>query len=215
MPFPANPTLNQTWVEDNTTYTYAGLLNGWVRTTVNPNNSSTFRSSSLVLARGYGADASVTFTRTADTVAYTALDVIGINNAGSPGSAIHTLAFNNAPPGALIQIDSASLTINATSLPSGMTGFTLHLYTTSPTAILDNAAFSAAAADRASYLGSIALSTPTLIGGGFLFSFSDYIGRKIRFPSTSLFVVISTVGGFTPASGTEFTLRLVGVDVGA
>jgi hypothetical protein len=157
-------------------------------------------------ARGAGAQPSLTFTRTADVNAYLAGDVIGINAAGSPGSAIHSFA-NIGANASLIQLLTCSLTINATSVPAGMSTFVLHLYTASPTAILDNAAFSSPAGDRALYVGSITLPAPTVVGS-YLYTVTDYIGRVIRLTGTSLFGVLQTTGGFTPASGTEFILRL-------
>lgn len=168
------------------------------------------------LARGYAFVADVTFTRPADTANYLANDVIGVNAAGSPGSAIHTFTSSGIPAGTAIQLDTATLTINRTSLPSGMTSLVLHLYTASPTAILDNAPFGAAAADRALYAGSITFSTPVVVGGGFLYQFQDYVGRKVKLAnaSQSLYGVLVTTGAFTPASGTEYILRLRGVDLG-
>jgi hypothetical protein len=42
MAFPSSPTPGQTHTEDNTTWVYAGPVNGWYRQSVTPGNSSTF-----------------------------------------------------------------------------------------------------------------------------------------------------------------------------
>lgn len=163
----------------------------------------------LVPGRGAGAAGSVTFTRPADTTPYTSLDVIG-----SATSAIHQINLG-VPAGALVQIDTMSLTVNRATVPTNMTTVVCHLYTAAPTAIADNAAFSSAAADRALYAGSITLPTPVVIGGGFIHSRVDYAGLKIKLTTSSIFVVPQTTIGHTPASATEYILRARGVDLGA
>ncbi len=161
------------------------------------------------LIRGIGAAGSVTFSRPANTTGYDAGDVIG-----SASSAIHELDLG-VPAGALVQLDSFSLTINRTTVPAGMGSVVCHLYTAAPAAIADNAAFSASAANRALYVGSVTLSTPAVIGGGFLYTRADYTGLKIKLTTSSLFAVMSTTAAFTPASATEYILRANGVDLGA
>lgn len=158
---------------------------------------------------GRSSTPTVTFTRPANTTAYTALDVIG-----STDTANHQ-ATSAGVAGSLIQIVGASLTINNTSLPSGMSGFRLHLFDASPAAIADNAAFAAAAAERSKYRGWVDLATPTVIGGGFLFTFGDYIGRPLRLVTTGFFFNLQTISGYTPASGTEYIVRFNCVEVGA
>ena len=159
--------------------------------------------------RGIAVAGSVTFTRPADTTAYTALDVIG-----GVSSAIHEVALG-VPAGAEVQLDTFELIVNRTTVPSGMTSVTVHLYTAAPTAIADNAAFSAAVADRGLYAGSVLMSPIAAVGGGFLYSFADYAGRKIKLTTSSIFAVLLTTTGFTPLSATEHIFRVRGVDLGA
>jgi hypothetical protein len=173
------------------------------------NGSPVSGGSGSTSVRGIGAAGSVAFTRPANTTAYTALDVIG-----GASSAIHELNLG-VPAGALVQIDTMSLTMNRATVPSGMGTVVCHIYTAAPTAIADNAAFSSAAADFALYAGSITLSTPAVVGGGFIYSRADYAGLKIRLTTSSIFVVPQTTGGYTPASATEHILRARGVDLGA
>ncbi|ATW62775.1 hypothetical protein SCBWM1_gp91 [Synechococcus phage S-CBWM1] len=151
----------------------------------------------------------VTFTRPADTTAYAAADVIG-----SSSTANHE-ATGAGASGSLIQILSAALTVNLTSVPSGMTTFRLHIWDSQPTAIADNAAFSAAAADRAKYCGYIDMAAIQAIGGGFCWTQGDYIGRPLRLSGTSFWFNLVTNGGFTPASATEYRVRFHAVEVGS
>ena len=155
-----------------------------------------------------GYNPSVTFTRTADTTAYTAGDVIGINNAGSPGSAIHTLT-SAGPAGSSIVVLGASLLINATAIPSGMTSFRLHLYNASPTAILDNAAWDLPSGDQTAYLGYVDLGNIVDMGST-LYGEVTQVNKCIKLASsvTSVYAELVTNGGFTPASGTSFTIKL-------
>lgn len=179
-----------------------------------PNEPVAVALSSSAPARGVGYSPSVTFARTADTAAYLANDVIGVNAAGSPGSAILTLA-NAGPAGGIVQLLTAELAVNRNTLPAGSPGgFLLHLYSGSPTAILDNAPFSAAAADWSLYRGSVAFGAAAVIGGGFMYAPPvDFAGRVIRLTTSSLFGVLQTLGAFTPASGTEYSLRISTAEV--
>lgn len=42
MPFPSNPSVGDTYVENNNTYKYLGPSNGWYRIQVNPSNDTTY-----------------------------------------------------------------------------------------------------------------------------------------------------------------------------
>ena len=171
-------------------------------------SGSTGAANGVFLVGGRSSSPVVTFTRPANTTAYLAGDVVG-----STGSAIHT-ATSAGVAGALIQVQSASLIVNKTSVPSGMTSFRLHLWESSPTAIADNAPFSAAAADRAKYRGFIDLPAIAAVGGGFLGTLADYVGRPVRLTTTSFFFNLQTIGAYTPASGTEYIVRFNCVEVG-
>jgi len=155
-----------------------------------------------------GALSTVSFTRTADTNAYTAGDVIGINNAGSAGSAIHTFTLIG-PAGGNIIITGWDLTIDATAIPSGMSSFRLHVYNASPTAIVDNAAFDLVTADQSKHVG--ALDAVTMVDyGSTLFGGITNINQQVKLATsvTSLYAELVTVGAWTPASGTAFQIRL-------
>jgi hypothetical protein len=152
----------------------------------------------------------VTITRPSNTTAYTAGDVIGVADAGTPanaGSAIHELA-NIGPAGGWIMITAADLMVYVTGVPAGMTSFRLHLYSASPTAILDNAAWDLPAGDRAGYLGYIDLGSPADVGST-LYVQAEQINKQVKLAagSTSLYAELVSNGGFTPASGAVKKLR--------
>jgi hypothetical protein len=161
--------------------------------------------------------AAVTVTRPSNTTAYTAGDVIGVADSGTPanaGSAIITLA-SIGPSGGYVLLQSVRLLIANTSVPAGMGAFRLHLYTASPTAILDNAAFDLVSGDRAGYAGYIDLPTPQDFGST-LVTQADYCGTAIKLAaaSTSLFAQLETRGAYTPASGTTYDLRVMALEAG-
>jgi hypothetical protein len=164
-----------------------------------------------IAVSGRSSTPAVTWTRPADTTPYGIADVVG-----SATTANHQ-ATNVGVSGSLIQILSGSLIVNNTSVPTGMTTFRLHLWDSAPTAILDNAVFAAAAADRSKYCGYIDLPLIAAVGGGFLFTFGDYIGRPIRLASTSFWfnLALSGPAGYTPASATEYRVRFHCVEAGS
>ena len=150
----------------------------------------------------------VAFARTADTNIYGAGDVIGINAAGSPGSAIHT--FTNAGiAGQGVLVTGADLRIDLAAVPSGMTSFRLYLYNASPTAILDNAAWDFVAGDRSVLSGYIDFSAIYDLGAT-LFCQAEVVNKQVQLAagSSSIYGELVTNGAYTPASGTTFEIRL-------
>jgi hypothetical protein len=151
---------------------------------------------------------SVSLTRTNDTNAYAANDVVG----AATGSTA-ALEFTSFGPtgGGDVMITSASLEIDVNAVPSGMTSFNLALYSvTPPSALGDNTAWDLPSGDRASYLGTISLGTPVDLGST-LFVSTDQIQRQITLAGTSLFAYLVTVGAYTPAAQTVFAVKLHGV----
>lgn len=164
--------------------------------------------------RSKSYQSSVSFARPADVLGYTAGDVIGVNDAGSPGSAIHYLG-NVGPAGGYVIVQSVSLVIDATAVPSGMAGFRLHFYDANPTAIVDNSAFDLKSADRSRYLGYVDLGTPQDLGS-VLYSQADYTGRllKLGSGSSALLAQLQTLGAYTPGSATAHEIRVGTLEVG-
>jgi hypothetical protein len=81
MPFPINPSVGDTYVENNTTYEYLGPVNGWYRKEVGPNNDSIYISSdgapggvsndTEVIFNDNGSlasDSGLTYNKTSDTL---------------------------------------------------------------------------------------------------------------------------------------------------
>lgn len=146
----------------------------------------------------------VALTRTADTNAYTANDVIG----AATGSTA-ALTFDNIGPGSgNVMITSAELLIEDSALISGETSYVLHLYNkTPPSALGDNAAFDVASGDRSSYLGAINLGTPVDLGST-LYVRTDGINMHIRASGTAIYGYLVTVGGYTPTSARVYNIKL-------
>ena len=140
---------------------------------------------------GYGS--TTTVTRPANTTAYGANEVVG--------GAIDLGVMG--PSGGEVFITSASLEIDVTAVPSGMTTFRLALYNvTPPSALADNAPFDIPSGDRASFLGFIDIGTP-VDEGSTLFVQANNINKHVTLAGTNLFAYLVTAGGYTPAANSE------------
>lgn len=158
---------------------------------------------SVAGARG-GYSASVSLTRTADTAAYLANDVLG---ASISVSAALTFA-NVGPSGGRIVLTTAELEIDRTAVIAGETSYRLYLYdVTPPSALVDNAAWDLPAGDRASYLGYVDLGTPVDLGST-LYVRTDKINAQFKLAGTSLFGYLVTNGAYTPQSATVHKITL-------
>ena len=157
---------------------------------------------SLVAGGAYRTTA--TITRPSNTTAYTAGDVVG----DTGGSAIISLTAAGPSAGFVI-VQSVSLVFSDSTVPSGMGAFRVHMYSASPTAIADNAAFDLVSGERATYLGFIDLAAPQDLGST-LYTQVDYPGRlvKLAAASTTLFVELETRGAYTPVSASTVSIRM-------
>ena len=159
---------------------------------------------SSVTVDGKAYRSTVTITRPSNTTAYTAGDVVG----DTGGSA--TISLTAAGPTAgFVIIQSISLVFSDSTVPSGMGAFRLHLYSASPTAIADNAAFDLVSGERDTYMGFIDLPTPADFGSS-LYTQTDYPGRLIKLgaASTTLFAELETRGAYTPVSASTVAIRV-------
>lgn len=151
--------------------------------------------------------ATVTLTRTADTNAYNANDVIG----AATGSTAAVEFASMGPNGGRIMITTAELRIDRNAVISGETSYRLHLYNvTPPSALGDNAAWDLPSGDRDSYLGFIELGTPVDLGST-LYVQTTQVNRQLKLAGTSLFGYLVTVGAYTPQSATVHSITLHGV----
>jgi hypothetical protein len=130
------------------------------------------------------------------------------------GSAIISLAAAG-PSGGFVLVQSVSLVFSDSTVPSGMAAFRIHLYSTSPTAIADNAAFDLLSGERDSYMGYVDLPAP-LDFGSTLYTQTDYPGRLIKLAtgSTGIFAEIETRGAYTPVSASTVSLRINTLEAG-
>jgi hypothetical protein len=145
-------------------------------------------------------------TRPNDTTPYDGLDVLG-------GTTSAPIEFTNIAPdgGGPTILLYASLLVSVGSLPTGLGQTRLHLYSSAPTGIADNAAFNLPAGDRAKYLGYITLGTPLDLGDT-LFVEDDYLRKQVIATSSSLFAIAQTITGFTPSASTVKTWQLRSVE---
>lgn len=156
----------------------------------------------------------VTITRPADTTAYAAGDVVGIST--SAGGAV--LTFTNAGPESdHLVLTDASLMVNLSAVPAGMTSFRLHLYASAPASNLaDNDAWDLAAADRSAYLGFIDIGSPADFGST-LWCEVNGVNKRILMADgassmvTTLWGYLVTNGAYTPGSGDVMEVTIGGL----
>jgi len=136
---------------------------------------------------GYGFVSSATFTPTADP--YLAGDIM---------EGAKAFSLIGPSTGGAILITNTRLRVDHTAVISGETSYTLQLYTvTPPLALIDNAAWDLPSADRASYVGSIALGTVVDVGST-LYVEQTGLTKQIMVPAGgSLFGYLVTNGAFT------------------
>lgn len=146
-------------------------------------------------------------TRTSDTNAYAANDVLG---AATGSTAALSFTGLTAAAGDFL-ITSAALEIDRNAVISGETSYVLHLYNiTPPSALGDNVAWDLPSGDRASYLGFVNLGTPVDLGST-LYVESNAINKQVTLSGTGLFGYLVTVGAYTPASATVHKVTLHGI----
>ena len=154
--------------------------------------------------------AAVALTRTNDTNAYGAGDILG----AATGSTAALTFANMAPAGGgHVLLTSATLLIESSGVISGETSYTLHLYSaTPPSASGDNAAWDLPSGDRSVYLGAFSLGTPADVGST-LFVRTDQINAHIVATSANLYGYLVTVGPYTPTASRVYNviLRAIGM----
>ena len=151
-----------------------------------------------------GKTVSASQTRPNNVTAYDALDVVGQDAAAN-------MVFSNviADEGAAFVIFGARLRIDVAAIPAGMSNFRLHLYNAAPTAIVDNAAYTLPAGDRAKYLGYVEISGVLDLGDTLWIQATgvNFVG-KLAAGSTSLWGILQTVSAYTPTASAVKTVTL-------
>lgn len=149
---------------------------------------------------------SVSIARTNDTNQYTANDVIGAAT-GSTAAQTFTLFQGN------FLITGFELELDIASVISGMTSFSIALYSvTPPSALGDNAAWDLPSGDRASFLGKLSLGTPVDLGST-LYVRTDGVNAQINLASNNLFAYLITDGTYTPAASSVFKVTIHGIAI--
>lgn len=170
----------------------------------------------VVFPLGYYPPAAITgggyhvvraITRPANQSQYANGDVIG--DAG--GSAIIPMA-GIGPAGGLVQVESVRLLVYTGTTPTGLTAdpLRLHLYTSEPAAIADNAGWDLAADDRAKYVDFIQLPALTDLGSTVISRVNGAgVTVKLDSGSTALYALLTTTSAVTFAeNSTALSLRV-------
>lgn len=164
---------------------------------------TTANSMSVTLPSDISFGSAVSLTRTNDTNAYTANDVVG----AATGSTA-ALTFTVGAGAGEYTITSASLEIDAAAVIASETNYILYLYNvTPPSALGDNAAWDLPSGDRASYLGAINLGAPADLGSTLSVE-QSLIGKQITLASGNLFAYLVTVGAYTPTASRVHVITL-------
>ena len=153
-----------------------------------------------------GYSSVVTLTRTADTNAYTANDVVGSSVAA--GGAVLTFPGSGITNSDMM-VTSVQLQINDTGVISGETSYRLYLYNaTPPGAYADNTAWDLPAGDRSAFVGYVDLGTPVDLGTT-LYVETSNINKQLKMGATSqLFGYLVTNGAYTPTSARVYVITI-------
>ena len=160
----------------------------------------------VVSTQGFAYNSTVTLTRTNDTNAYTANDVIG---AATGSTAALSFAAIGPSGGGPVMLTTVRFAINLSAVISGMANFRLYFYNvTPPSALGDNAAWDLPSGDRTAFLGFIDLGTPVDLGSTLYVETNQY-NKQIEVPSGgSLFGYLVTIGAYTPSSAMVHKITL-------
>lgn len=155
----------------------------------------------------------IDLTRTADTNAYAAGDVIGSST--SSGGAVLTLTNIGSHGGpSQVMITTSKFAINLSSVISGMSNFRLHFYSSSPgSALADNAAWDLPSGDRSAYMGYIDLGTPVDLGSTLYVQTTSQNFQMYEPAGGTIYAYLQTIGAYTPSSADVFKITLSWVEV--
>lgn len=144
------------------------------------------------------------------TAASSANTTAGSVTTGTAGSAI--LSFSNVGPAeGNIKITDVSLRADVAAIWASSGAFRLHLYSSSPTAIVDNAAHDLVSGDRSKYLGFVDLAAPVDMGST-LYSQNKEVNKTVKLPgSSTIYGQLQTIAGYTPAASEVYTVEIASV----
>ncbi|MDD4781941.1 MAG: hypothetical protein PHT02_15250 [Tissierellia bacterium] len=149
----------------------------------------------------------------------TASDTILMGGAGvgahSAGDVVSTAAgeilefSTGLAAGASGIILSSLVTLNQNAVFSGGAGYYLYLYSASPTAIADNAAYNLPAADLSKYIGRIIISTLVDLGDTCAANdVSHNFDFTLASADTKLYGILSCIGGETTIDAKTVIIKL-------
>jgi hypothetical protein len=185
---------------DDDGYLKVNMINADTNTNIKINDEDISDTNPIPVTKS-GSSVSASITRPANTTLYTALDVICSSSTTPTVSTFSNVSTNT---GAKVKITRAWIRIDVNAVPAGMSGFYVHLYNANPTAIADNAAYDIPEADRAKYIDNIYITTPDDFGSTLYSSIQNIeVNCKLAAGSTTLYAILQTVGGFTPAGNSE------------
>lgn len=151
------------------------------------------------------------FTRTANTTAYTARQVVGASGAASGsfsiGSGVTGLSTS-------IAVVTGYVTNAIVTSDNPVTGtMELWLFNQNPTVPADNVNFALTYTQAKTFLGVLSLTLTETIGGATSIYESDGTKLIFKLPAGgSIYGVLVAVTGFTPTSGQKFNVTL-GLDM--
>lgn len=186
---PAGPALMLLRTDARTT-ALASADNDWIAARCNSRGE-------LVVTQERGFSASASVTRPADTNPYAAADVIGPTGGGTAAMTFSSIAPNG---GGKIAITGAELEIDASALESTESSYSLYLFSvTPPSALADNAGWTFAAGDRASFLAKVNLGIPQ-DEGATLYVRQNGLYIPLTAASADIFGYLVTNVAYTPSS---------------
>lgn len=141
-------------------------------------------------------------TRPDNTTAYTAGDVVGTDAATNL-----EFANVNSVSGGTVIITGVGIMFDVNAVPSGMSSFRLHIYTSEPTAIADNTAYNLPSADRDKYAGWIDIDVLTDIGDT-IFARMNNVNFQVTPSARTLYGLVETRGAYTPSAETAMSVSM-------
>lgn len=145
------------------------------------------------------------FTRPADTTAYAAGDVV--SNSTSAGAALN---FSD-----IVRDNEQGIVLRVCAIKSGTgvsnSSLRLHLFKSDPGTVNDNAAFSLAYADRATYIGSLLLPDFSANGATAIAEAFPTLIMPVATAdggSGNIYGVLVAEAAYTPANGEQFSVTL-------
>ena len=137
---------------------------------------------------------------------------VGVHTAGDVVSteAGEVLQFETGlPAGSSGIILSSLVTLNQNAVFSGGAGYYLYLYSASPTAIADNAAYNLPAVDIAKYIGRLTISTLVDLGDTCAANdISHNFDFTLASADTKLYGILSCIGAETTVDAKTITINL-------